>query len=124
MKTGLPLHVRIKELRKSRGWTQGELADKIDIEIKMISHYETKKSVPSIDSLVKMAELFNVSTDYLLIEHAPKRSFLREMDKDKELADKISEVMSLPEKDREVVVRVIDALVGNQRVKEVVGGME
>jgi transcriptional regulator with XRE-family HTH domain len=54
------LGARIRELRKSRGWTQARLAAMIDIEQKHVSRIELGKNYPTIDRLEKMAEALKV----------------------------------------------------------------
>lgn len=57
---------RIKALRESRGWTQAELARKMNMTRNGINSWEHGFSMPSPPSLVELARLFSVSTDYLL----------------------------------------------------------
>lgn len=53
-------------LRKKSGMSQDELADAIDVSRQSISKWEAGKSVPSIESLVAISEMFHVSVDYLV----------------------------------------------------------
>lgn len=59
---------RVKELRTKRGWTQRYLAQKLGVSRSTIAGYEapSKSREPSNETLNKLAQLFNVSTDYLL----------------------------------------------------------
>ena len=57
----------IKE-RSKNGWSQEELAYKLGISEKSVSEWESSRSVPDLQSVILMAELFGVSTDYLLRE--------------------------------------------------------
>lgn len=57
---------RIKALRDSRGWTQAELARRMNMTRNGINSWEQGLSMPSPQSLVDLARLFSVSTDYLL----------------------------------------------------------
>ena len=57
---------RIKALRIKHGLTQQQVADRIWVSKAMISSYELSNRYPSYEVLVKLAKLFNVSTDYLL----------------------------------------------------------
>ena len=57
---------RIKALREARGWTQAELARKMNMTRNGINSWEQGLSMPSPHSLVDLARLFSVSTDYLL----------------------------------------------------------
>ena len=60
------LSKKIYELRMSFGWTQVQLAQKLGITKQTISNWENDNIQPSIDMLVKLSKIFNVSTDYLL----------------------------------------------------------
>lgn len=51
---------QIKKLRKSRGWTQSQLADQLSVSKQTISNWETGIKVPRMGSLQKLADLFNV----------------------------------------------------------------
>ncbi|MDD6559160.1 MAG: helix-turn-helix transcriptional regulator [Faecalibacterium prausnitzii] len=57
---------RIKALREARGWTQAEFARKMNMTRNGINSWEQGLSMPSPPSLVDLARLFSVSTDYLL----------------------------------------------------------
>lgn len=57
---------RIKELRKSAGMTQQQLAERIWVSKAAISNYELYERSPSPEILIKLARVFHVSTDYLL----------------------------------------------------------
>lgn len=60
------LKERIKELRKSKNWTQAELAKKINVSQQTIASWEVGRAEPNTESLITIANLFNVSVDYLL----------------------------------------------------------
>ncbi len=57
---------RLKALRKSRGMTQLQAAERIGISKAMVSSYELSARQPSYGVLVKLAALYGVTTDYLL----------------------------------------------------------
>lgn len=60
------LNEKIKELRVSCGLNQVEFAKKVGVTKQCVSNWENDNVLPSIEMLVKIADLFNVSTDYLL----------------------------------------------------------
>lgn len=60
------LNERIRELRNSRGISQTQLASKLGVTKQSISNWENDNILPSIEMLVKIANFFEVSTDYLL----------------------------------------------------------
>ena len=57
---------RLRELRRSRSLTQKELGTKIGLSKAVVSKYETGMGYPSFDILIRIAQFFGVSTDYLL----------------------------------------------------------
>lgn len=57
---------RITELRKEKNLNQIGLGLKLNVSQKMISAYESGIHQPSIDTLIKMSKLFNVSVDYII----------------------------------------------------------
>lgn len=59
---------RIRELRKENDITAKELGNIIDKSERVILHYETEKRDPPPETLIKLAEYFNVSIDYLLYQ--------------------------------------------------------
>ena len=52
--------------RKKNGWSQEELAEQLNVSRQSISKWEGAQAIPDIQKIIKMAELFGVSTDYLL----------------------------------------------------------
>lgn len=60
------LNDRIKELRQARHMTQAELAKALGLTKQCVSNWENDNVAPSVEMLVKIADYFCVSTDYLL----------------------------------------------------------
>lgn len=60
------LSARITYLRKSKGLSQSQLASELSISASAVGMYEQGRRVPDIDMLVKLADLFDVSLDYLI----------------------------------------------------------
>ena len=56
----------LRELRERRGFTQAELGARAEMGGASVSHFETGQRVPSLDSLVKLADALDVSVDTLL----------------------------------------------------------
>lgn len=57
---------KIITLRKKNGWSQEELAEKVGVSRQAISKWESAQSVPDLDKILRMSELFGVTTDFLL----------------------------------------------------------
>lgn len=56
----------LKKLRKSRNLTQKELGAKVGLSKAVVSKYETSMGYPTFDVLIRIAQYFGVTTDYLL----------------------------------------------------------
>ena len=56
----------LKKLRKEKGYSQIAVQMKTGIEQALISKYERGERVPPTESLIRLAELYNVSIDYIL----------------------------------------------------------
>ena len=63
-------------LRKEKGWTQVELAEKLNVSDKAISKWESEAGLPEISQLPIMAELFNVTIDFLMTGKAPDKEII------------------------------------------------
>lgn len=57
---------KIMEERKRNGWSQEQLAEQLDVSRQSISKWESAQSVPDLNRIIQMADIFGVSTDYLL----------------------------------------------------------
>lgn len=85
--------MRIKELRKNMGLSQEKLAEKVEISSKYLSRVEMGQHFPSIDTLVKLADVLNIELkDFFEFAHgtpSPRElkailnSLVKEADKDK-----------------------------------------
>lgn len=85
---------RLKKLRKQMGLTQTQLAERMGVTKSMISYYEVENRRPSPETLIKLAHIFHVSTDYLLgIE-----------------SEQVLNVSNLSEKDVELLKHTIESL--------------
>ena len=62
------------KLRKEKGWTQTELADKLNVTNQAVSKWETGDSYPETPQLLKLSELFNVTVDDLLKGRIPEKA--------------------------------------------------
>lgn len=57
---------RIQYLRKQKGYSQEELADKVGVSRQAVSKWESEQSSPELEKIITMSELFEVTTDYIL----------------------------------------------------------
>ena len=75
---------RIKELRIHHTWTQQELGDKLGVSKQSVSNWENSNIMPSIDVLVRMSDLFQTSTDYILNRESDMMLDITDLDKEQQ----------------------------------------
>jgi transcriptional regulator with XRE-family HTH domain len=105
---------RVRALRAERGWSQTDLAARITAAPAQVSRYESGRTAPSADTVIRLAETFGVSCDYLLVDDAPRRPFRSAEDI---LGDRLATIAELDPSDRALVLSFIDALVTKTRLK-------
>lgn len=64
----MTLGEKLQKLRKARGWTQEELAEKVGVSRQSLSKWESDGALPDTANVIVLADLFGVTTDYLLRE--------------------------------------------------------
>ena len=70
----------IATLRKSKGWTQVELAERLNVSDKAVSKWESEGGLPEITQFPILAKLFDVSIDYLMTGKVEEQIPLDDMD--------------------------------------------
>ncbi|ABY93705.1 XRE family transcriptional regulator [Thermoanaerobacter brockii subsp. lactiethylicus] len=117
---------RIKELRKKKGITQKELASYLGISDRAVGYYESGQRTPPPDILQKIADFFNVSTDYLLgrtniynpadeiteavFDDPELLEFWRELKEREDLKLLFKQTKKLSPKDIKQIIRIIKAI--------------
>lgn len=85
---------RLKKLREDQGMTQYELAELLNVSRQSIGGYENDNVDPGIDTLVKIANIFNISLDYLLCRTEEKHNINLLDEYTKEFLLKIHDLVS------------------------------
>ena len=67
---------KIIENRKKNGWSQEDLADKLGVSRQSVSKWEGAQAIPDMKKILQMAELFGVTTDYLLKDEIEETSLI------------------------------------------------
>ncbi len=85
---GLPTHPveerkmilaeKIMHLRKKNGWSQEELAEKVQVSRQAVSKWESVQSVPDLEKILALSRLFGVTTDYLLKDEIEEEAYTGE----------------------------------------------
>ena len=112
---------KVISLRKQRNWTQQQLADKIGISRSSLGMFETGNRDLDSDVIVKMANVFNVTTDYLLDVPTRRPEELPVFDEtlDKETAVKLVKDYIMSQSDwseerKQMNIKQIDLMFGDE----------
>ena len=102
---------RLTVLRKARGLTQVQLAERIGSTQRAVSRYETIADRAPAPVLARLAQALGVSTDELLgVKRTRVTASLTDDPEARRLWKKFQQVMALPEKDRRAVIRLVNSL--------------
>lgn len=71
---------KIISLRKKNGWSQEELAEKLNVTRQSVSKWEGSLSTPDLDKILQLARIFNVTTDYLLKDEMEEENVVNNCD--------------------------------------------
>lgn len=68
---------KLIRLRKQNGWSQEELAEKMNVSRQAVSKWESAQTVPELEKLLQLSALFGVTTDYLLKDELEQEEYAR-----------------------------------------------
>lgn len=101
----------VSELRKQKGISQTDLASQLGIHKNVLGRYERNGVYPSIDIARKIADILDVSLDYLTGK--------KDVQIDKDTSSRILEVSKFEEADRNHIFSVIDAFIAKRKIQSI-----
>lgn len=107
---------RLKEAREAKGFTKDKFGKMVKIHYSQIGRYERNEASPSADVLKKMANVLDVSTDYLM--NGTTQDLAQENITDKTLINQFNRISELTEENKTVVSKLIDAFLFQQEMKQ------
>jgi transcriptional regulator with XRE-family HTH domain len=110
---------RIKRLRQEQNMTQADLGNKLGVHQKQVSAYERGINVPSTDVLIKLAEVFNVTLDYLAFEAKGQPAKLNIQDR--ELLRRFEALDKLSDNEKNLAKEILDLIILKNRFQELAG---
>lgn len=111
MSNVLNIGSKISSLRKEKGWSQGDLAQRIEASREIIGKYERNENLPSIEMVVKMARAFDITVDFLIGE-GESASF------DKEIVARINDIQKMDDETKNILFNVIDTYIQHYKTKQ------
>ncbi len=112
------LSERIQHLRKQKELTQAELAKKAGVSLTQMARYETKNIQPPADVLVKLANIFGTTVDFLVSGATEDKA--KAQLKDTELLQQFKEVEQLSDKDKTIIKTLIEAFLMRKQLQQIV----
>lgn len=109
---------KIKSLRQMNDLSQNELAKIVGIHQIHLGRYERAESLPSIDTLKKLADIFKVSTDYLLSDIKNENPEFKISDP--ELVKKLRQIEQMDKTDIQILNSIIELIVAKKQIKSIV----
>jgi transcriptional regulator with XRE-family HTH domain len=101
----------VVELRKKQSISQTDLANRLGIHKNVLGRYERNEVLPSIEIARKIADILDVSLDYLTGK--------ADVQMDKNTRDRILEVSKFEEEDKEHIFSVIDAFIAKRKIQSI-----
>ena len=110
----MSLGEKIKKLRNEKGLSQEKFGKQSGIHPNHVGKYEANKTVPSADNLRKIAEVLEVSSDYLLFDDASRNEKIKFIDPER--LERFMSIDKMDEKDRDTIKNILDAMILKNQV--------
>ena len=111
---------KLKTLRKEGGWSQDAFGKKIGVHGRHVGKYETGRAMPNAETIVRIAQVLNVSIDYLLRNELDENTTTTTANlRDRNLIRKFEAVEKMSEDDKRVITSLIDAYIKKQQIESV-----
>lgn len=101
---------RLLEIRKSKGFSQAELAELLNTKPPVIGRYERGEATPSIEVGLKLSKILEVSLDYLTGN--------TDLELDQKTLQRIVDISKIPEQDRGFIFKALDALLRDYKTQK------
>jgi transcriptional regulator with XRE-family HTH domain len=105
---------KLRELRKHKGWSQADVARRIGVERSLVGNYELGVHQPALPTLLKLADIFQVSLDYLVFDEAPASDQIH----DKQLLTFFVQADSLPYETKAMIKSLIEGLLAKGELEQ------
>lgn len=111
---------RVKQLRKEIGWTQKELANRINASHGQLNKYESGQNAPPLDRLILLAEVLNTSVDHLIGGHHNAEPPIYNT----RLVQRFQTIEGFDKEERELVIQLLDAMIAKHNMASTLKAME
>ncbi|GAB3018928.1 hypothetical protein GCM10027051_24990 [Niabella terrae] len=106
---------RLKDLRKRKRISQGELAELIEVHFTQVSRYERGETKPNAEAMTKLAKALDTTVDFLL--NGTADDMVKDAGLEKELIRRFKEVQDLGTEDKKTVLSLMDAYIAKTKIQ-------
>jgi len=106
---------RLKELRKRKGISQGELAELIEVHFTQVSRYERGETKPNAEAMTRLAKALDTTVDFLM--NGTADDVAKDAGLEKELISRFKEVQDLETEDKKTVLSLMDAYIAKTKIQ-------
>jgi transcriptional regulator with XRE-family HTH domain len=114
----MPFAQKLSHLRKERGLTQMELAEKAGIGIAQMRRYESGKSSPTLEVIKNIATTLSVSTDELIFDEGEQ--VIKQKIQDKELLLQFEQISRLNPHDKEDLKTIMESMIIKAKLEQII----
>ena len=109
---------RLRDLREHRRLSQRELASLLDIDYMQVYRYEKGVNIPSAETIVKLAQILQVTTDQLLTGRGDAAATAPKI-RNPKLFDRFQAVDELPKDKQEMALQLLDAILSQHALENI-----
>ena len=109
---------RLKKARLEKGFSKSELAAQVGVHFSQIGRYEEKGALPSADVMANIANVLEVTTDYLM--NGTSDDMANHALTDKELINQFKAIEQMNAHDKDVIKTLVDAFITKAKIKKLV----
>jgi transcriptional regulator with XRE-family HTH domain len=106
---------RLKDLRKRKGISQGELAELIEVHFTQVSRYERGETKPNAEAMTKLAKALDTTVDFLM--NGTTDDVVKDAGLEKELISRFKEVQDLETEEKKTVLSLMDAYIAKTKIQ-------
>jgi transcriptional regulator with XRE-family HTH domain len=114
----MPFAEKLTKLRKDKGFTQQELAQRARIGIAQIRRYEKGNSSPTLEVIKNIAKTLSVSADELIFDEG--EGIVASKIKDRELLEQFEQISMLTPQDKEALKTVIESMIIKSKLQQII----
>lgn len=114
----MPFAEKLSKMRKDRGFTQQEMAQKAGVGIAQLRRYEGGKSSPTLEVIKNIARTLGVSTDELIFDENEGVAFTKIIDR--ELLEQFEMVSRLNPHDKNAIKTILESIIIKNRIEEII----